>query len=81
MFSKVIIDTNLWINFLIRKDLSELDSLIRKKLIKLIFSNTLIDEFLEVSQRNKFQKFFLIRDVEKDFVLHQQDCDNRRSNF
>jgi predicted nucleic acid-binding protein len=38
---RVIIDTNLWIHFLLSSDLSKLDSIIAKNEITLIFSGEL----------------------------------------
>ena len=66
---RVIIDTNLWISFLISNKLNELDSLIDTGVIKLIFSNELIEEFLEVTNRPKFKKYFKKADV--DALLNQ----------
>jgi uncharacterized protein len=48
----------LWITFLISKQLDSIDSLLLKGHIKLIFSQELIEEFLTVSKRSKFSKFF-----------------------
>jgi len=50
----VIFDTNLWISFLIRKELISIDSFIEKGKIHFIFSRELIQEFVTVSQRPKF---------------------------
>ena len=36
---RVIIDTNLWISFLINRDFSELDEYILQKKVTLLFSN------------------------------------------
>jgi len=55
---KVILDTNLWIHFLISKKLDYIDNLVFNKQIRLIFSNELIDEFLTVAHREKFKKYF-----------------------
>ncbi|MFD2033148.1 putative toxin-antitoxin system toxin component, PIN family [Belliella marina] len=55
---RVILDTNLWISFLISKRQKELDILLESGAVTLIFSNELIEEFLEVSERPKFKKFF-----------------------
>ena len=60
----VIIDTNLWISFLLTKDLSKFDTIIADKQIKLIFSQELVDEIVEVTQRSKFKKYFDLDDVE-----------------
>ena len=60
---KIILDTNLWISFLITKNLSELDNLIFEGKIKLVFSNELIEEFLTVTKRKKFKKYFSDSDL------------------
>ena len=62
--NRIILDTNLWISFLIFKDLSKLDSLLFDKKIVLIFSDELLDEFLEVTKRPKFKKYFSKKDIE-----------------
>ena len=61
---RVIIDTNLWISFLLTKDFSKFDSIIADNEITLIFSEELIDEIVEVTQRVKFRKYFKLDDVE-----------------
>ena len=61
---KVILDTNLWISFLIKHDYSFLDKYIEKGKVKLVFSEELIQEFLTVATRPKFQKFFTNDDIQ-----------------
>jgi putative PIN family toxin of toxin-antitoxin system len=55
---KVILDTNLWISFLISKQFDFIDDLLLKGKFKLIFSKELIEEFLTVAKRPKFEKYF-----------------------
>jgi hypothetical protein len=55
---KVILDTNIWISFLISKDFNFLDGFIEKGKVILIFSEELFSEFISVSKRPKFQKYF-----------------------
>jgi putative PIN family toxin of toxin-antitoxin system len=62
---KVILDTNLWISFLISKKFNQIDSLIRAKKITLIFSSELLEEFIEVAFRPKFTKYFSKEDIEE----------------
>ena len=62
---RVIVDTNLWISFLIKNDFRKLDEGIRDGKVKLIFSIDSIDEFLTVTDRPKFRKYFRKTDVEK----------------
>ena len=61
---RVVIDTNLWISFLLTKDFSKFDSIIAHNEITLIFSAELVDEIVEVTQRIKFRKYFKLDDVE-----------------
>lgn len=55
---RVILDTNLWISFLITNNFSQLDDLLSKDKCILIFSDELLEEFLSVTKRPKFKKFF-----------------------
>jgi putative PIN family toxin of toxin-antitoxin system len=55
---RVIVDTNIWISFLITNNYSIIDKLIEEKKIQLIFSNELIEEFVRVASRTKFKSFF-----------------------
>jgi len=61
---RVVLDTNLWISFLITKDFSKLDEIIFTKQCVLLFSNELLEEFLEVAKRPKFRRFFSQTDIE-----------------
>jgi putative PIN family toxin of toxin-antitoxin system len=66
---RVIIYTNLWISFLLTKDLSRLDAIILNRKITLLFSQELLDELVEVTQRKKFKKYFDLDDVENHLVV------------
>lgn len=57
--SKIIIDTNLWISFIISNKLSLLDSLIFSGKITLIFSLELIKEIEATIAKPKLKKYFL----------------------
>ena len=63
--NRVIIDTNLWISFLLTKEFTRFDTIIADKEIILLFSQELIDEIVEVTQRKKFRKYFPLDDIEK----------------
>ena len=90
---RVIIDTNLWISFLLTKDLSKFDAIIADKQITLIFSQELVDEFVEVTQRSKFRKYFDLDDVENlllkiksravfiDVITNVTACRDPKDNF
>ncbi len=55
---RVIIDTNLWISFLLKSDFSKLDDIFETKHATLLFSNELLNEFISVTKRKKFRKYF-----------------------
>lgn len=61
---RVVLDTNLWVSFLISNRLKELDLLLKIEFITLVFSEELLGEFLKVSHRPKFKKFFGATDIE-----------------
>ena len=63
--SRIIVDTNLWISYLITKGFKRLDKLIFSDKARLIFSQELIDEFIEVTSRGKFKKHFNYDDIVK----------------
>ena len=62
---RLIIDTNLWISFLITKDYTKLDRILSDKTTTLLYSQQLIDEFIEVAQRPKFKKYFSTDDLQE----------------
>jgi len=90
---RVIIDTNLWISFLINKELAKLYDLLAPDKIRLIFSQELLDEFVEVVQRPKFKKYFSRQDINliliaidefADFVYVKSKvelCRDEKDNF
>lgn len=61
---RIILDTNIWISFLISKDFSKLDEIIFSKKYTLIFSKELLSEFIEVAKRPKLRRFFSADDLE-----------------
>jgi uncharacterized protein len=91
--NRIVIDTNLWISFLITKDFSKLDEIIFNGKGILVFSTELLNEFLEVAKRPKFRKFFSATDIENildtidefaDFVKVEtevQVCRDSKDNF
>jgi putative PIN family toxin of toxin-antitoxin system len=91
--SRIIIDTNLWISFLITRDFSKLDEIIFSRQGILIFSQELLDEFLDVARRPKFRRFFSPADIEEiietideyaEFVTVQtkiEVCRDHKDNF
>ncbi|MBN8838327.1 MAG: putative toxin-antitoxin system toxin component, PIN family [Sphingobacteriia bacterium] len=73
--NRVIIDTNLWLSFLLTNDFSKLDKIFTNKSAVLIFSRHLLDEFIEVAQRPKFKKYFSLTDLERLLVQIKEDAE------
>jgi len=90
---KIILDTNLWISFLITQNYKEIDKLISERKVQLIFSKELIDEFINVVKRPKFKNFFNETDIEKlldmfdyygkfvDVKIKINECRDPKDNF
>ena len=55
---RIIIDTNLWISFLITNDFNKLDHFLNSDKYLVVFSDELFDELLEVVHREKFVRYF-----------------------
>jgi len=61
--NRIIIDTNLWISFILTGDFSKLDKVIRDKSTVLLFSIELLEELTDVASRPKFRKYFPTEDL------------------
>lgn len=90
---RVVIDTNVWISFLIGKILSDLSEAMINNKIKILFSEELFDELVEVLQRPKFEKYFSRENItELIYLLYFKtdmveitkcfkDCRDPKDNF
>jgi putative PIN family toxin of toxin-antitoxin system len=67
--NKIIIDTNLWISWLISDKYIKLDYIIKNEKIELLYSKELIEEYLEVICRPKIQKYFKKNIIEMESVI------------
>ena len=57
---RIIIDTNLWISFLLSKRFDFISKLLESGKIELVFCNELLAELVEVTERPKLRRFFTI---------------------
>jgi putative PIN family toxin of toxin-antitoxin system len=62
---RAVLDTNLWISYLISKELSKMDHLFERDGLVLLFSKELLEEFIEVADRPKFRRYFSHDDIEE----------------
>ena len=72
---RVVVDTNLWINFLLTHDPLRLNSLFENSRLTPLFSNTLLEEFVEVARRPKFKKYFSLSDLEELLLQIEQKAE------
>jgi len=89
---KVVIDTNIWISFMIGKALKGFEKYINKK-IKIITSEEQIKEIISVLFREKFRKYFSTDDIKELLFLILKvsdlveikhnifDCRDKKDNF
>jgi len=54
---RLILDTNLWVSFLISSKFEKLDELLFNQKSKLLFSQELLEEFVAVAKRPKLRKY------------------------
>ncbi len=62
---RVVLDTNVFISFLISDSFTKLDKHIKSKRIVFLLSEELLLEFLEVVSRPKLKKYFSEKDINK----------------
>jgi hypothetical protein len=60
---RIILDTNIWISFLITKSMKGIDKLIFNDKAVLLFSNESLTEFIDVISREKLKPYFTKDDI------------------
>lgn len=60
---KIILDTNIWISFLITNSMKGIDKLIFDDKAVLLFSDELMTEFIDVTSREKLKSYFTKEDI------------------
>ncbi len=90
---RVVIDTNIWISFLIGKSLTGLREAIISDRVIILFSDDLFGELIKVLKRPKFKKYFSETAIENLVTLlyekvelieithHFEDCRDAKDNF
>jgi putative PIN family toxin of toxin-antitoxin system len=71
---KVIIDTNLWISFLIGKRLSVLKSLLTNSALTVFVCDKLLEEIRHISSKQKIRKYVDDDDVKDTFIIIDRFC-------
>ena len=71
---KIIIDTNLWISFLIGKQLIALKSLCENNELLIYVCKELLSEFEDVTSRQKIRKYITNQDISDTLMLIDKFC-------
>ena len=72
---RVVIDTNLWISFLLTRNFVKLDHLLSTGRIILLISQELLEEMIEVAERPKFRKYFDLSELAELLINLQQKAE------
>ncbi len=72
---RVVIDTNLWISFLLTRNFSKFDRLISTNRTILLISQELLEEIVEVAERPKFRKYFDLFELTEFLVNLKQKAE------
>ena len=93
MKTKIIIDTNVWVSYLLSSKFVELDKLILSDKFQVIFSSKLLEELILVINRPKLSKYIKQNDINNilnyieantEFVITNEDiklCRDDKDNF
>jgi len=88
-----VVDTNIWISFLLGRSLDSLINSIKSRQIEIFFSPELYDELFNVITRQKFKPYFTdikiaeineiisrnVKNIEPDCII--TDCRDPKDNF
>jgi putative PIN family toxin of toxin-antitoxin system len=72
---KLIIDTNLWVSFIISNKQNLLDSLLFSEEVRLLFSKELITEIQQTIRKTKLKKYFRTNALEEMFSTFEPFID------
>jgi putative PIN family toxin of toxin-antitoxin system len=72
--TRVVLDSNIWISYLLNKKLHLLVEQVTKKEITLVTCQQLIDEISSVAQRTKFHKYLSPDDIQEFIAIHVKIC-------
>lgn len=72
---RIIIDTNLWISYILSKKLDQLDEFISSNRFQLLFSIELLEEIEATIKKPKLQKYFDETSLEEMFIAFEPFID------
>ena len=72
---RIIIDTNLWISFIISRKYNLLDNLLFSEKVRLLFSNELIGEIQQTILKPKLKRYFADKALDKMLLAFEPFID------
>ncbi|MDO9339738.1 MAG: putative toxin-antitoxin system toxin component, PIN family [Bacteroidales bacterium] len=69
-----ILDSNIWISYVITKRLNTLVTLIHNHQLTVLTSKYLVEEIQEVLSRSKFKKYLKHSDIKEVIAIHLKLC-------
>lgn len=72
--NKIVLDSNIWISYLLTKRLHVLVEQVIKTGIELLSCHQLIDEISSVLEREKFRKYISPEDIQEFITIHIKLC-------
>jgi len=69
-----VIDTNIWISYLLSKKYHHLVKIILASKIKVVSCENLVYEFKDVLQRDKFKKYIRQKEIDEAVKIHLKLC-------
>jgi uncharacterized protein len=69
-----VIDTNIWISYLLSKKYHQLVKLILEHEYKIVTCENLVNEFKSVLQRDKFKKYIRQKEIDEAVKIHLKLC-------
>lgn len=69
-----ILDTNIWISYLMSKKYQHLVKIILENDLKVVTCNNLVTEFIHVLQRKKFKKYIGKKEIDEAVKIHLKLC-------
>ena len=70
---RIIIDTNLWISFMLGRKIATMRTLLTHPSLEIYVCRELLDEFYDVSSREKIRKYIVIQTKSKSEIRDKKD--------
>lgn len=72
--SRIVLDSNIWISYLLNKRLHVLIEQISKRNLELLSCQQLVDELTSVLKREKFRKYISHEAIQEFTSIHKKKC-------